>query len=208
MKRVLFALVIVLSATEAFAVPCIKESWSNYLLLTDCTIGTNTLSQFTYTDPNSVLNANNILTSPGGIGLVFDLTGFNGTNKSVTLGFRITGTEPFIAEERSMVASITGSGSASVNFAREGGLFLDVATSRTMTEILFSPARPIVDVSDTLALESGVAMAGTAEITRFSEQFVVVPEPASILLVGSGLCAMALGLHFFGIRRLPKATLS
>jgi hypothetical protein len=76
-----------------------------------------------------------------------------------------------------------------------------------MTEILFSPARQIVDVSDTLALESGVAVAGTAEITRISEQFVV-PEPASILLVGSGLCTMALGLHFFGIRRLPKATSS
>ena len=207
MKRVLFALVMVLSATEAFAVPCIKQTWSNYLPLTDCTIGTNTLSQFTYTDSNSVLNANNILTSPVGIGLVFDLTGFNGTNKSVTLGFRITGAEPFIAEDRSMVASITGSGSASVNFAREGGLFLDVATSRTMTEILFSPARQIVDVSDTLALESGVAVAGTAEITRISEQFVV-PEPASLLLVGSGLCAMAFGLHFLGIRRLPQTTSS
>src|ERR1051326_3647234 len=199
--------------TAAWGAACVTGTIATYEALgsAGCNIGDKTFSDFTFvssasggaTAPTAAGVTVTPVTIGGEIGLQFNALWTAGSNQTAdtTIGFdvAVTGGGAFLIDDASTVQSssgFTGTGSASVTEGICGPVPCSPTTSTTTINtagttqlsdhIVFSPTGSVHAVKD-IGVSGGTA--GTASISQVIDTFsqTAVPEPASILLLGSVL---------------------
>ena len=203
---VCLAAALALVSGRAFAAPCASQSWSKYLELkdasTDCTIGSYKLSDFSFDAGNSGLTAEKITAQPSGRGLLFQLEDFKvvnpiqglTSNKNLTIDFKImdgSGDPSLSGIVLQMAEPSIDNGDATIEDVINGFNVNFLASRLTATKSL-SPPASMVMVENRLTVATGMNLGASSQITQFSVNFAIVPEPGSLALVVSGLAMVAL----------------
>ncbi|MBI4527707.1 MAG: PEP-CTERM sorting domain-containing protein [Deltaproteobacteria bacterium] len=216
---------ITISGSAALAVVCVPDSLAGYIGLGagGCTIGEALFVDFvslpipgaaTQIQPQNITVTP--LSSPFNFGLEFgvNLTPGPGEFLDAVIGYAVSGA-PFIGNTLSIAgASATGDGAVTtVEDKCLGGIFDPTGPTGcsgvhntlivfaiegdadTLEQLAFAAVTGIGVVTD-IGVDGGSA--GTAALTSATNQFQIVPEPATIVLLASGLSGMGL---FFSRRR-------
>jgi hypothetical protein len=212
-RRVALALLVAAAPTAlpraALAAPCAAMKLSDYVALSDCTIGIFTFKGFDYDARTTGIDAMNItvtpVSGPGGVGFRFTFPDGElssaGQARSLVIGFSAmdTSADPKIrAAMQTMQAQVTGSGVAEVVDPLPLSTRLQAGVTRLESEHVFPSPVHSVAFSARVTAETGVAVAGTSLLSAYTQTVKAVPEPSAAALVLGGALALA------AARRRPR----
>lgn len=220
MKKILLLVTLLLATSSlGWAGACTMDTLANYIAMgaTGCTVGTLEFSNFSYITTGSggggtAPSAGGIVVTPitptalvAGFDFVGGFVAGSGETADGVIHYTVTSLGPLIEDwtVQILAGAATSTGIGSVAEAASNGAtllaFVSGHGNQMSQTATFAPIGSL-NISKDISANGGTASDGAAHVSEFTNTFsTVIPEPASMLLFGSGL--LVLGGY---VRRRPR----